>query len=291
MLTRSLAGAGAARRPFVVKLTADPAFERARRRGLVDGDVVAFQGGGGGRRADVLRAARNRSLRAAASIVCPSTFLLRLVLGWGIPPDRTSVLPNPAPAVEGLAERETLRERLEFDGPTLAFAGRLTAQKSLDVALRALPGVPEASLVIAGDGPERQRLEQLASELGVRKRAWFVGPQPRIGVLELFRASDAAVLPSAWENFPHTVVEALAVGTPVVAAAVGGVGEVVEDGRNGLLVPPGDEAAFAAAMARIAADGELRARLREAAAASVAAYAPDEIFGRLEQVLVRAAAA
>jgi glycosyltransferase involved in cell wall biosynthesis len=289
MLTRSSTGARAARRPFVVKLTADPAFERARRRGLVQGDVIAFQHGGGGRRADLLRASRERALRAAAYVVCPSEFLLRLVLSWGVPADRAGVLRNPAPALDGLADRETLRDRLGLTGPTLAFAGRLTVQKSLDTALRALREVPEAALVVAGDGPEREPLERLARELGVNERTRFLGPKPRTEVLELFRAADAAVLPSAWENFPHTVVEALAVGTPVVAAAVGGVGEVVEDGSNGLLVAPGDETAFAAAVARIVADPALRARLREAAAPSVAGYAQEEVFGRLEQLLVRAA--
>ena len=87
---------------------------------------------------------------------------------------------------------------------------------------------------------------------------------PREQVLRLFHAADASVLPSAWENFPHTVVEALAVGCPVIATAVGGVPEVVRDGENGLLVPPGDSGALAAAIARFFADDALRARLREA---------------------------
>ncbi len=73
-------------------------------------------------------------------------------------------------------------------------------------------------------------------------------------MLRLFRAADASVLPSAWENFPHTVVEALAVGCPVIATAVGGVPEVVRDGENGLLVPPGDAAALAAAIERFFGD-------------------------------------
>ena len=88
-------------------------------------------------------------------------------------------------------------------------------------------------------------------------------------MLRLFRAADASLLPSAWENFPHTVVEALAVGCPVIATAVGGVPEVVRDGENGLLVAPGDPAALAAAISRFFGDGELRARLSEAAARSV----------------------
>jgi glycosyltransferase involved in cell wall biosynthesis len=108
-------------------------------------------------------------------------------------------------------------------------------------------------------------------------------------VLELFRAADAALLSSSWENFPHTVVEALAVGTPVLATRIGGVAEVVEDERNGLLVPAGDADALAAAVRRYFDDDALREALREAAAPSVADYAPGRVYGRLEGVLERVA--
>ena len=108
-------------------------------------------------------------------------------------------------------------------------------------------------------------------------------------MLALFRRADAAILSSAWENFPHTVVEALAVGTPVIATAVGGVPEVVTDGENGLLVPPGDPAALAAAIRRFFAEPELRERLRAAAAPSVERFSPERVYGELEQILEEAA--
>jgi glycosyltransferase involved in cell wall biosynthesis len=95
------------------------------------------------------------------------------------------------------------------------------------------------------------------------------------------------VLSSSWENFPHTVVEALAVGTPVIATATGGVAEVVRDGENGLLVPLGDATALGEAIRRFMGDDELRTRLRAAAAPSVAEYAPERVFAQLEQALLR----
>jgi glycosyltransferase involved in cell wall biosynthesis len=108
-------------------------------------------------------------------------------------------------------------------------------------------------------------------------------------VLELFAAADASLLSSSWENFPHTVVEALAVGTPVIATATGGVAEVVHDGENGLLVPVGDAKALAAAIGRYLSDDALRARLRDAARASVTAYEPERIFAQLTETLERVA--
>jgi glycosyltransferase involved in cell wall biosynthesis len=282
MFGRSALGASMARKPYVVKLTADPAFERSRRRGLVAGDVDEFQRRRGGPTVALLRLARNAELGRAAHVYCPSAYLRKLVLSWGIPAERVSVLPNPVPV--DLPHSEQSR-----NGRTLAFAGRLTAQKSLGRALEAVAGVEGVRFVVAGEGPDRGPLEARARELGIADRVEFVGAQPRQRVVELFRAADASILSSSWENFPHTVVEALAVGTPVIAMAAGGVGEVVQDGVNGLLVPPGDTTALAEAVRRYFTDEALRERLRAAAASSVAAYAPERVFGELEATLSRVA--
>src|ERR671933_1882131 len=288
MFGRSAAGALAAGRPYVVKLTADPAFERSRRTGLVGGDVDAFQVGGGGVLVSLLRAARDVELRHAAHVFCPSAYLRELAISWGVAPQRVSVLPNPAPEVPELPPREELKRELGLNGATLAFAGRLTAQKSLARALDAVAAADGVSLVVAGEGPDRPALEQHARDLGIPERVRFVGRQPRERVVELFRAADATILSSSWENFPHTVVEALAVGTPVLAMEAGGVGEVVQDGVNGLLVPAGDPRALSDALRRYFGDAELRERLRAQAAGSVARYAPERIFGELEATLRRA---
>ena len=281
MSGRSTLGAALARTPFVLKLTADPAFERALRLGLWRGSLEEFQRTRTVRTAP-LRAARNADMRAAAHLVTPSAYLRDLALGWGVRPDRVTVLPNPAPRPPTLRPRDELRSEFGFAGPTLVFAGRLVPQKALELGIEAAhgAGVP---LVIAGDGPEREVLERLG-------HARFLGSLPRMRVLELFRAGDASLLSSSWENFPHTVVEALAVGTPVIATRTGGVAEVVRDGENGLLVDPGDVDALRIAIERFAADAELAAKLRANAAASVASLAPENVYGRLEQILLRVAA-
>ena len=287
MFGRSASGATAARTPYVVKLTADPAFERARRRRIVGGTVDDFQALAGDARIRILRRARDLELRRAAHVFTPSAYLRELALAWGVHAERVTVLPNPTPPASSTISRDELRQSFGIEGDTLAFAGRLTAQKSLDVALEALVPNENVSLLIAGDGDERTRLEQRVAELGLGSRVRFLGPQSRKRVLELFRAADASILSSSWENFPHTVVEALAAGTPVLATATGGVAEVVRDGANGLLVPVGDAAALANAVARYFADEALRERLRAHAVESVADYAPERIFGRLEETLLR----
>ncbi len=289
MFGRSSAGASLARRPYVIKLTADPAFERARRRGIVGGDVEGFQHGVRGAKVGMLRLARDAELRKAAHVFTPSTWLSELAVSWGVDAARVSVLPNPAPVLPVLPPREELRASFGMDGATLAFAGRLTAQKALEVALEALARVDDVTLLIAGEGDRRRLLEAKTGELGLGSRVRFLGPVPRERIIELFRAADATLLSSDWENFPHTVIESLAAGTPVLATATGGVAEVVRDGENGLLVPSGAPEALAGAIRRYFADGDLRERLRAAAASSVADYAPERVFARLEQALVAAA--
>lgn len=289
MFGRSAAGSALARKPYVVKLTADPAFERSRRRGLVGGNVDEFQERVGGPAVALLRFARDVELRHAAHVFAPSSYLRELALEWGVAKDRVSVLPNPAPVLPELPPRDELRRTFGLNGATLAFAGRLTAQKSLERALEAIAGVDGVELVIAGEGPDRAQLEERARELGIAERVSFLGAQPRERVVELFRAADAAILSSSWENFPHTVVEALASGTPVLAMEAGGVAEVVRDGENGLLVGAGDTAALGDAVRRFFADDELRERLRAAAAGSVAQYAPERVLGELEATLRRVA--
>ena len=287
MFGRSSLGAGLARRPYVVKLTADPAFERARRRGIVGGDVDEFQGDHGGASVRVLRLARDAELKHAAHVFTPSSYLRELAVSWGVDPGRVSVLPNPAPSLPELPPREELRESFGLHGPSLAFAGRLTAQKSLRVALEAVAAVDGVELLIAGEGDERAAIERDIAELGLGGRVRLLGAQPRARVVELFAAVDASILSSSWENFPHTVVEALAAGTPVLATATGGVAEVVHEGENGLLVPVGDAGALADAIRRFFDDDELRRRLRAASAGSVADYAPDRVFTQLEETLLR----
>ena len=290
MIRRAAIGSRLARRPLVVKLVSDEVFERAAREGRYGGTLDDFQHDAGGARTRFLRATRNRALRGARHVFCPSAYLREVALHWGLDPDRVSVLPNPAPEVPAMPPREDLRSELGLGGNVLVFAGRLGPQKALGVLLEALAEVPDITLVVGGDGPERAALEARARELGIDGRVSFLGAVPRERVLRLFGAGDATVLSSAWENFPHTVVEALAVGCPVIATAVGGVPEVVRDGENGLLVPPGDAHALGAAIARFVGDAELRARLAAAARGSVAGYSEDAVFSAIEAELQRATA-
>ena len=162
-------------------------------------------------------------------------------------------------------------------GPVLVAAGRLTHQKGLDLLLDALPAVvarhPRLLLLIAGAGPEGAALERQVERLELGNRVRFLGE--RRDVEGLLAAADGVVLPSRREGSPYLLLEAMALAVPIVAAAVGGVGEMLGEGRDGLLVPAGDREALAARIATLLEDpGAARRRAeraREAVAGRLAA--------------------
>jgi len=141
--------------------------------------------------------------------------------------------------------------------------GRLEQQKGFDVLLHALTRVPEARLVVIGDGAERPALEQLAKHLAVWDRVVFLGwvDAPHEHLLDL----DVLAVPSRHEGLPLVLLEAMAAGVPVVATRVGGIPEAVDDGATGLLVPPDDQEALTSALQTLERDPRLRARLAGAA--------------------------
>ena len=146
-------------------------------------------------------------------------------------------------------------------GKNLLFVGRLAAAKGLPVLLEAMRELPEATLTLAGDGPDRGLLERMARELGMESRVRFLGYQTPQQVRELLNFSDLFVMSSFAEGVPVVLMEAMACGLPVVATRIAGIPELVIDGENGLLVTPGDVKVTAEAIARLLADAEMRKRM------------------------------
>ena len=134
-------------------------------------------------------------------------------------------------------------------------------QKGLSEGLLAFErGAPkDAQLVIIGDGPLRGRLEKQATGLKSQERIHFLGW--RQDAAQCLEVIDILLMPSHWEGFGLVLLEAFRAGTAILASDVGGIAEVVEDGVSGMLCPPGDIDGFAAGLARLGADSDLRARM------------------------------
>ncbi len=166
------------------------------------------------------------------------------------------------------ADRASVRRELGLpdDAVVCLNIGSLTAQKNrrtlLDAAAR-LSDIEALRVLVVGSGPERERLEARAGELGLSRRVLFLGQ--RLDIPDLLAASDIFVLSSDWEGLPITILEAMASGIPCVATAVGGVPEALADGVTGVTVEPGDPGALAEGIRALAQDPELRARMAAAA--------------------------
>ena len=198
-----------------------------------------------------------------------------LVRGFGRDSDNVRYIANgigPAPARSGNEERArydrraALARELGFDPSTklVVTAARLSPQKGVRYLVTAmkkvLEGVPGAVLIVAGEGELERELKALAARSGVAGNVVFAGY--REDVLELVWAADLFVLPSLWEGMPYAVLEAMTLARPVVTTPVSS--EVVLDGETGLVVPPEDDAALAAAITKLLSEPETAARMGRA---------------------------
>ena len=219
---------------------------------------------------------RNELRRADAVTAVTGAIVETLVRDYGIERARVRVVANGAdmPDDEGEAPvARRWRERYLSTPlkPLWVIAGRLEEQKGHDVLFEALSRLVknglDFTLIVAGDGSRRSWLEQQALSLGLSPRVQFVGQLEDVG--SLLAASDAVLLPSRWEGLPLVLLEAMARGRPIVATAVGGVGDVLTDGVNGTLVPAGDVEALAEALVNLQRKSDRAWRMGQAAAERV----------------------
>ncbi len=208
----------------------------------------------------------------------------------GMPKERIVVIPNGVD-VARFTPRDSVQARSYWGLDNAAFVvasiGRLVEQKAHRDLFKALAlartVVPSLRCLIAGDGPLRRTLEADAHRLGVGTACRFLGNVPNVE--SVLAAADVTVLSSRFEGMPNVVLEAMAMGCPVIATSVGGSTELVRNGETGFLVPPGDTTAIAEAMISIASSAErrthFRARSREVA---VTCHGIDKMIRSVEKL-------
>lgn len=218
-------------------------------------------------------------------LVCPSDFLRSKMVQGGIDADRLVHLPNfcdlgaIAPATE--------------PGRGVLYAGRLSHEKGVDTLVDAVADLPvDLPVTIAGDGPERERLQKRAADAGLTHRIDFLGRVPADELHQRMREAAVVVAPSRWyENQPMTILEAFGCARPVVASRIGGLPELVADGVSGALVPHDDPRALATALAALAADpAAAHAMGRAARERAVAEHAIDTHVAGLDRLYQTATA-
>ena len=217
----------------------------------------------------VKRARVRASLARARFVVALSEFNRTDLIEWiGVAPERIVVVANGVPATQFSpvthAQQVATRAALELpDVPIVLFVGALVPEKGADLAIRSVGRTADAHLVVAGTGPEHDRLERLAAEVAPG-RVRFMGTTA--DAAPLYHAADLLALPSrGGDAMPAVLIEAGLCGLPVVSTRIGAIPEVVVDGETGYVVPPDDLEGFAGAVVRLLADAGTRATMGEAA--------------------------
>jgi glycosyltransferase involved in cell wall biosynthesis len=280
-------------KPVALKIVGDNAWEYAIRKGLTADGIDEFQRASYPLRLRCVRRLVRTYARLATRLIVPSEYLKGIVVGWGLPAERVTVIRNAltvplSSAAERAADREVVRAALGASGPLVVTCARLYPWKNMDTLIRIVPLLPAgAHLVIVGGGPDHGHLQSLAGQLGLKDRVHITGNVPHAEVQRYLRAADVFVLNTRYEGLSHVLLEAMAAGTPVVASRVGGNAEVVEQGRTGLLVPLNDRDALVRAIVRLLQRPDEGAALAAAAQQRVQEFSWPRLVDATERTLVR----
>ncbi len=250
------------------------------------------------RRADsrLLLALDRLSNRFASHIVAVSASCRDfLITRESIPASDVTLVPNAidlrrfSPAA---ARRD--QARIELGLPTsarvVAGVGRLNSQKNfalfLDIAAQLAPRFPDLHFLLAGDGPEEKMLREKAAALGISDRVTFSGYVADTRLVYL--VADVLLMPSRYEGLPMTLLEAMAMGLPVVASQLDGIAEVIGDGREGFLVPSDDASLFVERTVALLQDAELSSRIAQNARAKIeASFSVERMTSAVEEIYDR----
>jgi 1,2-diacylglycerol 3-alpha-glucosyltransferase len=197
-------------------------------------------------------------------VLSPSRALLEGMKSRGLEKE-TRFFPNSIPTdffvPADRDEKARIRKELGINGPCLTYMGRLSYEKSIDKVIEAFAllkkQIPESLLMVIGDGPEKQKLEDLVEKLGLDKSVIFTGLLFETNLLEAFQASDVFITASKSENMPLSVIEAMSVGLPVVGVDALGIPEIVKDSQNGFIVSPDNIQAMAEKVVELFTNKEL----------------------------------
>ncbi len=277
------------RKRMVMKIVGDYAWERAMNGKLTADGIDAFQQKKQCWNVELHKRLRSWYSRQVETLITPSRYLKSLVCSWGVPENRIQVIYN---AVEKLSEcpgtKPETRKQLGFSETDrlLVTVGRLVPWKGIDLLIRAIAQLDESvKLLIIGDGPEKNKLTDLAENLSVTNRVTLLGKANRHHALACMQASDVFVLNTGYEGFSHVLLEAMMVGTPVITTSVCGNPELVIHEENGLLVEQGDLKMLKIQIQRLLNDSILQKQLAEEATRGIQKYSWDQLMRQTMEVL------
>lgn len=279
---------------LVLKVVGDYAWEQGTQRfGVFDPlDEFARAYQRYPRQVKVLKKIEKYVADGAAKVIVPSNYLKGIVSAWGVDASKISVVYNGFHVEAPKALKSSLRDRLGLSGSVVVTVARLVPWKGIKGLIQALAearkSIPDANLVVIGEGPERERLEAFAREVGLASEVRFTGKLGKAVLFEYLKASDVFALNTSYEGFSHQILESMALGIPVVTTDVGGNPEAIENGKTGVLLAPDDVAGFSKALVELLSERAVAFVFAKEAKKSVARFTDEAMLESLAAELKKA---
>ena len=257
------------RKKFILKIVGDYAWEQGMQRFGVNDLLDDFLQKKYGLRVEILRKFESFAVRQADCVIAVSNYLARVAVQWGVPRENIHVIPNAVELPPALPSKKEARRMLGIsaDAKIIVSAGRLVPWKGFAALIDCMTDIVRAEsaakLVIIGSGPDQLKLESRIINYQLGNDIQLMGSLSHKNVLLYLRAADVFALNTAYEGFSHLIIEAMAVGAPIVTTIAGGNAETVRDGENALVVPYNNREKIARAILRVLREDVVRATLAE----------------------------
>lgn len=274
---------------FFLKVVGDHAWEQGIQRfGIMDllDDFLLKKYG---MRISLLRFFQMSTATYAEKIIVPSMYLKSVVERWGISSERIAIIPNAVSLPDAIPIKEDARRILNLEGFLLVTVGRLVPWKGFRMLLELVPKllevVPGAKLIIIGDGPEKQQLESMITNYKLKDTVLLIGSISKDKLAVYLSAADIFLLNTGYEGFSHQLIEAMAMGIPVITTDAGGNKEVVRDGENALLARYNDLADWKEKTLRLYEDTKLQLTLHRNNAGIAQRYSVGRMIEQTEKII------
>jgi len=267
-------------RKFIIRVAGDSVWEQAVQRYGIKENIDDFQNKRYNRRIELKRKIQRFVVGGADAIITPSIYFKKIVSGWVKNPDKIYVIYN---GIELEKPKNFIADKKK--DKIIFSVGRLVPWKGFDVLIELMSNLLDWQLIIVGDGPDKEKLGKLINRLNLEKRVKLVGSMPRERLLEYLTKAQVFVLNTSFESFSFQVVEAMNLGIPVITTNIGNLPEIIDDGREGILIEPNNKEQLIKAIKRLEQDDDYRKEIIKNAKKKAQKFSIENMLNILEKLL------
>jgi glycosyltransferase involved in cell wall biosynthesis len=234
---------------------------------------------------ELRRRIERKTAKEAEKIIVPSNYLKNIVKAWGVEENKIKVIYNAFTPAIIKEKREALRDKFKIDEFSIFTIGRLVPWKGFSLLIDIIKDFPDLKLIIAGDGPDRKKLEEKVKKLKLDERVKFTGRIKHKEVYQYKKACDLFILNTGYEGFSHNLLEALYIGIPIITTKVGGNPELIKDNFNGLLVSYNNKRELSEAIKKIINNNDLAIELANNGKKGILNFSKEKMIREVEECM------